>query len=122
MNKATQSQLPGTGSNIEVQLIAPSDGSNPQVSIATDTISVRKVRLHNADELARVFGDLEKEAVVYVDKPAEWIQTITDESLIAILIEGRRLNVQTLRAWMSLQQESIDVLTAGSAGNRTANS
>ena len=125
--------IPRTGETIMVSF---QDSSRP-----SESVLVRKVPRHELNSIAvavmEAKGDEVCEASVYVDRPIEWIQSLSDESFDAVMQEGRRLNWARFSAWFQRASEVVslakiqaplmaglrqvidEALQAGASGERT---
>lgn len=92
------------GSNLPVEKII--DGKN---EIAELFIS--KVSLRNMDKLGRAWGKLDQEFEIYTgQKPDQF----TDDSILAVVEEGRRLNFTSFERWLKISLQTVQPF--GAAG------
>ena len=99
------------GADIDITRIKQPETSDQKPELVNERVKVRKVPLRKMTELATVWGTVEKELQIYVDKPVEWFDSLTDESALEILKEGRRLNEKTFADWFRLQNQAAAVIT-----------
>ncbi len=76
----------------------------------TERVKVRKVPLREMDLLAAAWGRQPAEIAVYCDKPAEWVEKLSDDGWLAIMREGRRLNKSPFKEWFGFQNEAMSAL------------
>jgi hypothetical protein len=99
------------GADLEVNRVVTVPNAVPPEKLETETVKVRKVPLRKMQDLAKAWGSIEKEMPIYVDRPADWFDSLTDESALAIIQEGRRLNEKTFAAWLRLQTQAAETIT-----------
>jgi len=84
------------------------------------SIKVRRIPALKMSVLQRCVGDEARELACYLDKPEAFVLTLTDESAVKLLTEGRRLNFPNLEGFLKRQadlaklfQETSDEDTKG---------
>lgn len=78
----------------------------------TEEILVRKIPICDLDPLGRAFGSYPKEVAVYAERDEAWAKTLTDESFVAVLEEGRRLNFHKLEKWFGWQDATVKAINS----------
>lgn len=76
-----------------------------------EKVRIRKVPLRDMPGLAAVFGqDMRDEAAYYAGRPADWIDTLSDESFAAVFEEGRRLNFTLFATWFRGKTQELELM------------
>lgn len=68
---------------------------------------IKKVSIRDMAPLGRSWGQVKKEAEVYIGASAEVIEQLDDESFETVISEGRRLNFTALSKWLNWQSETL---------------
>lgn len=79
-------------------------------------IKVRKIPICDMEPLGRAFGKNLPEVACYLDRDEEFVRTLSDESFIAAMSEGRRLNFMSFKKWWEWQEQTLDALGQKEAG------
>jgi hypothetical protein len=117
MNAVSEvNRVNGTDAKREFEIL--NDGSQVEVTYISglkEVVKIRKVPIRDMQSLARAWGQEDKEIPVYTQRPAEWAQTLIDESWEAVMEEGRRLNADPFGRWFSRQTKALEVMGKTSA-------
>lgn len=96
------------GVDMEVTLFTE-EGKTVRENVKVCKVSVRGLAMAS---LSKAWGRIDEEARVYVpSKDEAWHARLTDESLLAIAKEGRRLNEKSFVAWVDLQTQAAEAIS-----------
>lgn len=74
----------------------------------TEDVQIHTIKLKDFRRLAIVIGDYHAMAEVFCNRPRGWGETLTDESIDAIITEGKgKMNVDFFVRWCRDQAEFI---------------
>jgi hypothetical protein len=76
----------------------------------TDRVKVRKISIQKMDVLGKAWGKMQQEVCCYIDRPLDYVESLTEESFIAAMSEGRRLNFPSFAIWFKWQSETAQAL------------
>lgn len=76
----------------------------------TERIKCRKISIQKMDVLGKVWGRMQLEVACYIDRPVEFVESLTDQSFEAAMSEGRRLNFPSFKTWFGWQTETAQAL------------
>lgn len=118
MNNETKQPADQSGKASDSEMLL--DGKKLRVSFRDGSpeqeVLVRKIPICDMDPLGRAFGKNLPEVCVYCDKPEEWVRNLSDDSFIAAMSEGRRLNFTSFKKWWEWQEQTLDALGQKEAG------
>lgn len=66
-----------------------------------ENVLVRQLPLRLIPQLLEVLSDEAKTIALYADRPVEWSDTLSEESIEAILTEGENLNFPAVTKWLA---------------------
>lgn len=85
-------------------------GKGGTTQLVTERVKVRKISIQKMDMLGKAWGKMQQEVCVYIDKDIEYVEQLTEESFIAAMSEGRRLNFPSYQKWFAWQQQTAEAL------------
>jgi hypothetical protein len=79
-----------------------------------ETVKVRRIALSKLQSFMLALGtsDTAEEIALYCDKPKEWSDSLSDDSIFAIAAKGQELNSPGANAWMRHQAKWREVMVA----------
>lgn len=67
----------------------------------SESVLVRELNFEQVPQYAQILGEPEdKVAALFSGRPAEWINSLTRESVVAIVVQGEELNLPFTVGWM----------------------
>lgn len=79
-----------------------------------ETVKVRQVQATKINDFAQRLGDEAFLVAMYCDKPLEWVDTLTYESLAAVADKGLEINLPFFKTWFLRRAKWTDVTAVGS--------
>ncbi len=76
----------------------------------SQTIKVRKIPRKELLGLATCLARDEMEAAFYMGRDVEFAEALSDDSFVAVMREGRRLNFTRLGSWFELQTQKMQTM------------
>ncbi len=97
------------GTDMEVQI---QDEAKQEVTNAL--VKVLKIPLKSMEKIGAAFGKLHEESAVYLGGDAAakaLVDSLTEFSLLAVVQEGRRLNLKSFEAWFQYNKQTVELMT-----------
>ncbi len=116
-NETDAIKLPETAQEVAETL---ADGTNISIELTNGNREIVKVRRIPRREFTKFAplafvslapdSDETPEAAYYLDKSLEFAQSMTEDSLDAVLMEGRRLNFSRFASWANQRAELLKMM------------
>ena len=80
---------------------------------STETVKVRQIPATMIEPFMQKLADEATSVSIYCDRPREWCDTITHESITAICKKGLELNESFLGAWCQRRAKWMEMMNVG---------
>jgi hypothetical protein len=95
--------------------VPPAPNAVPQTpTLETRRTLIKKISIRDMALLGKAWGTQPREAAVFLDQTPDVVATLTDDSFITVIEEGRRLNFTALSKWLNWQSETLKALGGSS--------
>lgn len=95
--------------------VPPAPNAVPQIpTLETRRMLIKKISIRDMAVLGKSWGTQPKEAAAFLDATPDVIATLTDDSFVTVIEEGRRLNFTALSKWLNWQSETLKALGGSS--------